>query len=110
MASAPLSPQREPVRTVLANMSHSAFDYACGDGPARRDGLGVVEAFRFVREVIPRTRWRLFGPRRRRRSPTGSHELRRHLWCCERITGDSGVLAVNEQIGDLLVEALAVAA
>ncbi len=51
MASAPLSPQREPVGTVLANMSHSAFDYACGDGPARRDGLGVVEVSCFVREV-----------------------------------------------------------
>ena len=36
-------------------------------------------------------------------------ELRRHLWR-ERITGDSGVLAVNEQTVDLLVEALAVAA
>ena len=36
-------------------------------------------------------------------------ELRRHLWR-ERITGDSGVLAVNEQTIDLLVEALAVAA
>ena len=36
-------------------------------------------------------------------------ELRRYLWR-ERITGDSGVLAVNEQTIDLLVEALAVAA
>ncbi|MHB8290304.1 MAG: hypothetical protein ACYDEY_13945 [Acidimicrobiales bacterium] len=44
-----------------------------------------------------------------RENPGEITELGRHLWR-ERITGDSGVLAVNEQTVDLLVEALAVAA